>query len=146
MTPDSPDAALVRGTRPLLAAEPDRAASAFYAALFEDAPGLRSLFPADMTEQGRKLAATLALAADAAGDWERLGPVLDALARRHLAYGVRPEHYPPVGRALLKTLRASGASAAEAAAWSRLYDAVAARMIAAAHPACAAQAPMARAG
>ena len=48
-------------------------------------------------------------------------PSLRALGRRHVRYGVRAEHYAPVGAALLETLRAALGSQwtpAAAAAWT----------------------------
>ena len=109
-------------------------AAAFYDTLFLNSPDLRPLFPVRMTNQRRKLAATLALVIDAARDPAVLGPVLDALARRHLAYGVRRRHYAAVGETLLATLETAGLPAVELAAWERAYAAISTRMIAAAYP------------
>lgn len=101
----------------------DEAARLFYARLFEIAPQVRPLFKGDMTEQGRKLMATLGLVVKGLRDLPALLPVAGALAQRHVAWGVRPEHYPAVGQALIDTL--SGALGDEftpetRAAWTEL--------------------------
>ena len=80
------------------------AAALFYGRLFEIAPDVRPLFHGDMAEQGRKLMATLAVVVNGLTDLESILPAASALAKKHVAYGVRAEHYGPVGVALLWTL------------------------------------------
>jgi hemoglobin-like flavoprotein len=80
------------------------AAALFYGRLFEIAPDVRPLFHGDMAEQGRKLMATLAVVVNGLSDLESILPAASALAKKHVAYGVRAEHYGPVGVALLWTL------------------------------------------
>jgi nitric oxide dioxygenase len=62
------------------------------------------MFPTDMTEQRRKLMATLAVVVGGLGNLESVLPAASALAKRHVSYGARAEHYPVVGAALLWTL------------------------------------------
>jgi nitric oxide dioxygenase len=81
-----------------------QAAAMFYGRLFEIAPEVRPLFRGDMAEQGRKLMATLAVVVNGLTDLDAILPAASALARRHVAYGVTPAHYAPVGDALLWTL------------------------------------------
>src|SRR5580704_6931235 len=71
----------------------DTAATLFYDRLFEIAPAVKPLFHGDMTEQRRKLMATLAVVVGGLGDIESILPTASALAQRHVGYGVRPEHY-----------------------------------------------------
>jgi nitric oxide dioxygenase len=85
----------------------DQAATLFYNRLFEIAPELRPLFRGDMAEQGRKLMATLAVVVGGLTRLEAILPAASALAKRHVAYGVRAAHYRPVGAALLWTLERS---------------------------------------
>ncbi len=80
-------------------------AADFYKRVFEIAPEARALFKGDMTEQGEKLMATLALAVNSLDKLESLMPALEALSHRHVEYGVQPEHYGVVGQALLETLK-----------------------------------------
>ena len=82
----------------------DQAADIFYARLFEIAPGLRRMFPDDMTGQKRKLMSTLAFAVNSLRDLETLLPALKDLGIRHIGYSVEDEHYDTVGAALLYTL------------------------------------------
>jgi hemoglobin-like flavoprotein len=82
----------------------EAAAVLFYDRLFEVAPQVRAMFPAEMTEQRRKLMATLAVVVNGLGNLESILPAASALATRHVAYGARPEHYPVVGGSLLWTL------------------------------------------
>lgn len=83
----------------------EQAAQIFYAKLFEYEPAVRPLFKRGIKEQGRMLMTTLKLAVKGLDDVDALVPVLQNLARKHVAYGVRPEHYTPVGNALLYTLK-----------------------------------------
>ena len=82
----------------------DTAAQIFYERLFATAPEVRRLFPDDLTEQRRKLMATLGMVVKALPKLAQIIPNVQALGRRHAAYGVLPEHYAIVGSALLWTL------------------------------------------
>lgn len=79
-------------------------ATLFYARLFALDPSLRPLFRGDMTVQGRHLMDALALAVRSLDRLDALVPSLEALGRRHVAYGVRNQDYATVGAALLWTL------------------------------------------
>ncbi len=76
-----------------------RSAVLFYDRLFEIAPSVKAMFSADMTEQRKKLMATLAAVVNGLDNLETVLPAASALAIRHVSYGVRPEHYPVVGAA-----------------------------------------------
>jgi nitric oxide dioxygenase len=82
----------------------DQAAVMFYNRLFEVAPQVKAMFPADLTEQRRKLMATLAVVVNGLSNLDSVLPAASALARRHVSYGAKPEHYPVVGSALSWTL------------------------------------------
>lgn len=82
----------------------EQAAAIFYGRLFEIAPEVKPLFGGDMTEQGRKLMATLATVVNGLGNLNSILPAASALAKRHVDYGVKAAHYQPVGAALLWTL------------------------------------------
>lgn len=110
----------------------DEAAALFYGRLFEIAPQLRPLFRGDMAEQRRKLMATLAVVVNGLTRLEAILPAASALARRHVDYGVRPDHYRPVGLALLWTLERSLGSQWTpdlAAAWTAAYTTLSDYMI-----------------
>jgi hemoglobin-like flavoprotein len=115
----------------------DQAAELFYRRLFEAAPEVRPLFATDMTLQGKKLVATIASVVNALDDIEAIAPAVCDLARRHVGYGVRAEHYEIVGTALLWTLEQGlGDQFTDEvrAAWVSAYEALSAIMIAAAYP------------
>ena len=80
------------------------AADLFYDRLFAIAPEVRPLFPDDLKEQKKKLIAMLATAVTNLHQVDTIAPAVADLGKRHVAYGVKPEHYQPVGAALLWTL------------------------------------------
>jgi hemoglobin-like flavoprotein/NO-binding membrane sensor protein with MHYT domain len=99
-------------------------ANLFYQRLFEIAPELRDLFPADLSDQKDKLLAVLASAILNLHKIESVTPVIRDLGRRHVYYGVEPAHYRPVGEALVWAIeRVLGAGFTPAAkeAWIAAY-------------------------
>jgi len=106
----------------------DQVGRMFYDRLFAVAPETRPLFKGGIEAQSRKLMETLALAISMLRDMPRLVSTLEALAQRHVGYGVQDEHYDKVGEVLLWTLE-QGLGAAftpeASAAWTELYGAVA---------------------
>jgi hemoglobin-like flavoprotein len=83
----------------------ETAANLFYTRLFELDPSLRYLFKGDMTDQGKKLMATLKIVVNSLDRLEAILPAVQELGRRHVGYGVEDYHYETVGTALLWTLR-----------------------------------------
>src|ERR1700693_3521976 len=102
MTPDQ--VKLVQESFAKVAPIPETAAMLFYDRLFEVAPQVKAMFPADMTEQRKKLMGTLAVVVNGLSNLGAVLPAASALAKRHVSYGAKPEHYPVVGGALLWTL------------------------------------------
>jgi hemoglobin-like flavoprotein len=82
----------------------DAAAALFYKRLFELDPSLRAMFRGDMKEQGQKLMTMIGSVVGNLKNLDRVVPGVRALGARHVAYGVRDEHYDTVGAALLWTL------------------------------------------
>ena len=120
----------------------EQAAALFYGRLFEIAPEVQPLFRGDMKEQGRKLMATLAYVVNVLSALETILPTASALAKRHVDYGVKPEHYGPVGAALLWTLEqglGSKWSSETASAWTKAYQTLSGFMIAEAYGAAGAK-------
>jgi hemoglobin-like flavoprotein len=110
----------------------DTAAVLFYDRLFEIAPKVRAMFPTDMTEQRGKLMATLAAVVNGLGNLEAVLPAASALAKRHVSYGAKAEHYPVVGAALLWTLEkglGDGWTPEVAEAWTAAYGTLSGFMI-----------------
>jgi hemoglobin-like flavoprotein len=107
------------------------AADLFYGRLFEVAPQLRKLFPADLHDQKQKLMAMIATAVGALNDLETLIPKVKALGARHVGYGVRAADYNVVGEVLLWTLERGLAEAFTPevrSAWTKVYRVLAATM------------------
>lgn len=136
MTPDQ--TALVKSTFVYAIPISDAVARDFYDRLFVKCPHLRMMFAKDMASQRQKLMLTLTAIVADLDHLDRLVPMVTELARRHAGYGVRDEHYPPVGAALIEALRqALGArfTPAVEAAWGAAYTVLADAMIQAARKA-----------
>jgi len=76
--------------------------------------------------------ATLAVVVNGLGNLTAILPAASALAKRHVGYGVKAEHYAPVGAALLWTLeRGLGTQWTPelAAAWAAAYGVLSEYMI-----------------
>jgi nitric oxide dioxygenase len=109
-----------------------QAAVLFYDRLFEIAPSVKAMFPTDMTEQRKKLMATLAVVVNGLGNLASILPAASALAKRHVSYGAKPAHYPVVGAALLWTLEkglGDGWTPEVAEAWTAAYGTLSGYMI-----------------
>ena len=136
MDEDQKDA--VRTSFAKVAPQREAFAAAFYARLFEIAPDLRALFTGDMSEQGRKLIAMLAVAVANLDRLETVVPAVRALGERHAGYGVKDENYGTVAAALLHTFEETLGAEFDAKtrdAWVALYTVVAGQMMDAAHKA-----------
>ena len=130
MTPDQ--VKLVQSSFSRIAPISQQAAVMFYDRLFEIAPQVKSMFPADMTGQRNKLMAMLTAVVNGLGNLETILPAASALARRHVSYGAKAEHYPVVGAALLWTLEkglGDGWTPEVADAWTTVYATLSGYMI-----------------
>jgi NAD(P)H-flavin reductase/hemoglobin-like flavoprotein len=83
----------------------DKAVAYFYGRLFAENPRLRVMFPAAMDYQRDRLFQALTRIVYTLGKPEEMEPFVCQLGQDHRKYGVRAEHYPAVGQALLATLR-----------------------------------------
>ena len=113
----------------------DAAAGIFYTNLFELDGSLRPMFPEDLTEQKKKLMATLGRVISSLDNLPAVLPAVEALGAKHVGYGVKPEHYATVGSALLSTLATGLGSAFTPevkSAWIEAYGALSSVMIGAA--------------
>ena len=109
------------------------AAGLFYGRLFELDPATKPLFAkADMAEQGQKLMATLGMVVAGLARPETVVPAAQALAKRHVGYGVTEAQYATVGAALLWTLGqglGDGFTPEVEAAWAAAYTLLSGVMI-----------------
>ena len=124
--------AAVRDSFALVEPIAEKAAGLFYNRLFEIRPDTRELFKGDITEQGKKLMATLKVAVAGLGDMGKLGNTLRVLGGDHRTYGVTEKDYGDVAQALLWTLEQGLGEAFTPQvenAWVKVYGVVAKEMI-----------------
>lgn len=141
MTPDQIQ--LVQSSFSKVVPISEDAAALFYGRLFEIAPEVEPMLKSDMKQQGRKLMATLGVVVNGLTNMEAILPAARSLAIKHVEYGVKPEHYQPVGEALMWTLGIGlGPDFTEETKtpWLDAYTALSGVMIDAAYPGNAAAA------
>ncbi|MBN9659562.1 MAG: hemin receptor [Acidobacteria bacterium] len=98
------DAQLVRESFEMIRGMAIPTAMLFYGRLFDLDPSLRGLFHVDFKAQSVKLMDTLSLVVESADRLDQLRPTLRDLGRRHVDYGVQPQHYRTVSTALIWAL------------------------------------------
>ena len=76
----------------------------FYGRLFSTYPTLRAMFKGPMDSQYQKFVDMLSIIVARLDRPDTVAGQLSQLAQSHEGYGVKPEHYEPVGEALLWTL------------------------------------------
>lgn len=107
-------------------------ADVFYTRLFYENPELRKLFSQDMEAQYKKLIDMLNTIITRLEKLDELKGDIVQMAKRHVNYGVMPEHYNMVGKALLWTLQktlGAGWNAELRAAWVNCYAVLSGTMI-----------------
>ena len=130
MTPEQ--IALVQSNFELVEPIADKAAELFYDRLFTIAPEVKPMFKSDISEQGAKLMSILGVAVRGLSNLESIVPAVQKLGEKHLAYGVKEEHFQPVAEALLWTLEQGlGDAWSEEAktAWTEAYIILSTTMI-----------------
>ncbi|MET0386028.1 MAG: globin domain-containing protein [Polyangiales bacterium] len=127
----------IQASVPVLREHGQTIAREFYQQLFAAQPDLKNLFnlgnQASGAQQTALAAAVFAYAANF-DDAEALAPVLRRIAHKHASVGVKPAHYPIVGRHLLaaiQTVLGSAATPELLAAWDEAYGLLAQQLIAA---------------
>ncbi len=136
MRPPADVMAVVQRSAAAIRDRPIMLAEAFYRHLFILAPGLREMFPADMSAQNEKLVGALLDSIQALvepeGYAERMERALYRLGVQHAhRHAVKPEHYPYVGHALVRAVRevADDTSASTSSAWISVYNWMTANML-----------------
>lgn len=120
----------------------ETAADIFYTRLFEIAPEVKPMFKGDLSEQGKKLMTTLGVVVNGLKDLDKIVPVAQQLAVKHVDYGVKAEHYQPVGEALIFTLEkglGDDFTPELKDAWVGAYTTLSGVMVDAAYPATASE-------
>src|SRR5690348_4163872 len=77
----------------------------FYGTLFGIAPATRDLFPVYMEVQRSRLLRALVHIVQMVDQPDELASFLQQLGRDHRKFGVLPQHYDAVGRALIATVK-----------------------------------------
>ena len=90
--PKLPEASilLLESSFAALAPRGDELVSRFYARLFAEHPEVRSMFPAEMVDQEKKLLGALALVVKSARKLDTIAPMLVKLGRKHSEFGAAP--------------------------------------------------------
>lgn len=91
----------------LAAPHAEQLAATFYDRLFTLAPEVRPMFKGDMKLQQQKLIDMLAWIVTHVNEPELLRGALAEAGRRHAEYGAKPDHFAPVGSALMYCLSAT---------------------------------------
>jgi hemoglobin-like flavoprotein len=114
-----------------VSAQPRALAALFYKELFAEAPGLRALFPADMTSLQGHFEAALALVIRNLQDLSTLQESLRELGVAHVHWGAKPEDYPVVREAIIRAIRLSSRGWTEELEhdWRRAITAIAVPML-----------------
>ena len=131
MTPDK--IRLVQESFELVKPVAPQAMTTFYERLFETDPKLRPLFKSSIKSQERKLQEALSGVIDSLDQLHLILPDIEALAQRHVRYGVQAKHYQSVGDALLWTLEhhlGDAFTPDTKAAWTAAYTVLSDVMIA----------------
>ncbi len=132
MTLTTAQIGLIRDSFRRLQPDVETASGLLYERLFEIAPELRAMFRSDMTGQGMQFMSTLGVILQHLDDPQALRPHLEHLAQGHAACGVKPEHFHPMGQALIWSMRETlGENFPEgaAAAWEAAYALLAREMV-----------------
>ncbi len=125
---------LLENSFALVAPQGDELSEIFYRNLFNDFPAVTPMFAdVNMSEQRKKLIASLKVVVENLRRPDILQPALENLGISHVDYGARQEHYPAVGQTLLKSLsEVAGDAWTEDLedAWSQAYGEIVKIMLA----------------
>lgn len=115
---------IIKSTAPVLKEKGVEITTGMYARLFSQYPETKKLFAASKDGQANRLAAAIVLYAENIDRLETLEPSIKAIAKKHCANNVKPEHYPIVGEVLLAAMQdvlGDVASKEVIAAWEEAY-------------------------
>lgn len=98
------DPAALKASWAEIARHGDAVPGFFYAWLFTVHPHLREFFPMSMAGQRDRLVAALGRIVSRVDELPTVVPFVEGLGADHRRFDIKPDHYPPVGEALLATL------------------------------------------
>ncbi|MUT68729.1 NO-inducible flavohemoprotein [Paenibacillus sp. NEAU-GSW1] len=122
---------VIKSTVPVLEVHGTAITKRFYEAMFADYPELLNIFNHANQKQGRQqtaLANTVYAAAQHIDRLEAILPAVKGIAHKHRSLGVKAEHYPIVGKYLLKAIKDTLGDAATddiLQAWGEAYGVIA---------------------
>ncbi len=128
---DSKTVDIIKSTVPVLEKYGETITTRFYQLMFADHPELLNIFNHANQKQGRQqkaLAGTVYAAAMYIDNLEAILPVVKQIAHKHRSLGIKPEHYPIVGKYLLlaiKDVLADAATDEIIQAWGQAYNVIA---------------------
>lgn len=130
--PDAQTIEMVRASCAAVIDEPAVIAECFYMHLFDLAPEVRGMFAKDMSVQNERMSRALMDAVRGADNPAWVEYLLQRMGARHARHhGAVPEHYPYVGRALVRAVRDLSPQwePALGSAWVQVYEWMAAHMV-----------------
>lgn len=137
------DPALIRASFAVVERRADQLVKYFYVHLFAHSPGLRRLFPGEMTEQRDRLFHALTQLVLRLEQPGQLTEYLRALGRDHRKFQAGAEHYPAVGASLIAAIRHFSGhywTQETEKAWTEAYTVISQAMLEAAEAAATAPA------
>lgn len=100
--------AIVKQITPVVAAHAEDITRCFYRRMFEGNPEVQVFFNAAHQHSGgqqRALAGAICAYFAHIDNLDALGPAVELIAQKHCSLGIKPEHYPIVGKHLLDAIR-----------------------------------------
>ncbi len=122
---------IIKSTVPVLEKYGETITTRFYKLMFGNHPELLNIFNHANQKQGRQqkaLAGTVYAAAKYIDNLEAILPVVKQIAHKHRSLGIKPEHYPIVGKYLLLAIKdVLGEAATDEIidAWAQAYNVIA---------------------
>src|SRR5690625_2618839 len=122
---------IVKSTVPILEEHGTAITKSFYRQMFNDHPELKNIFNQTNQRKGdqpKALANTVYAAASHIDNLEAILPVVKQIGEKHRSLNIKPEHYPIVGKYLLRGIKDVLGDAATddiMNAWERAYGAIA---------------------
>ena len=99
---------LVKQSFPKVLATTLSGSAALYEKLFELVPESKELFKnTSLDRQSQMLIAAIGKIVKSIDNWDMVKPDLEAIAARHINYGLSPEHFAFFGQALMHMLQTS---------------------------------------
>lgn len=122
---------IVKSTVPAIREHGIEITKTFYKTMFENNPEVKPLFNMGKQESGEQpkaLAMAIIASAENIDNLPKILPAVKKISERHCEVGIKPEHYPIVGKNLLiaiKKVLGDAATDKIMEAWEKAYGAVA---------------------